>query len=655
MTTQPTSAEAGSVRATRRPLMERLLALSLLVFSFSLAPVSAQETNSDTPPPAPRRLCPVPPGSTRPSCRIARRATTFIQAHPELSQPPAPANENLTLRPPPSATNERLDAAASPSPSAFRFLHPEGAPGNLAAHLLVVYNETDPDSKGLAAYYASRRNIPAERVLGIACPVNEEITRPQYEETIREPIISYLSQKGWLTRRSEQVHFGNRMLELLLADHNDIWAIVLMRGVPLKISSDPADEDSMEPQPELQTNAAAVDSELATLPLFGLPRGGFVPNPFYDRDATGLVRAGPELATKLILVTRLDGPRPDDVRRMIDDSIYAETHRLAGLAVIDSRGITDVKDGYAAGDVWLRTSRDLLALDGWSVRFDDKPDLIPNTDPLNEVALYLGWYSGDANGPWITPPNRFVRGAIAYHLHSYSAATVRSASSAWVGPLIVHGAAATMGTVYEPYLDLTPHLDIFTKRLLDGDYFAEAAYASGKALSWMTTVVGDPLYRPFRQPLASALAAEDGHPSDHRDWLLLQQIQRDLASGLLQPTVPALEQTLNLPSDRGFAQEGLGDLLDQLKDPAANPAAEEAYTHALTLDTLPIDRIRVGLKLAQHYIDRNQAELAQNELKGLLELYPHDATRFGIAGPLMPTGTMPSSPHAPGPPSPPKP
>ena len=60
--------------------------------------------------------------------------------------------------------------------------------------------------------------------------------------------------------------------------------------------------------------------------------------------------------------------------------------------------------------------------------------------------------------------------------------------------LIAHGADATMGMVYEPYLELTPHEDIFTRRLLQGDYFAEAAYASERGLSWMLTVVGDPLY-----------------------------------------------------------------------------------------------------------------------------------------------------------------
>ena len=42
----------------------------------------------------------------------------------------------------------------------------------------------------------------------------------------------------------------------------------------------------------------------------------------------------------MVLVTRLDGPKPSDVRRMIDGCLYAEQHRLAGLAVIDSRGLT---------------------------------------------------------------------------------------------------------------------------------------------------------------------------------------------------------------------------------------------------------------------------------------------------------------------------
>lgn len=397
----------------------------------------------------------------------------------------------------------------------------------------------------------------------------------------------------------------------------------------------------MERQKELATNAAAVDSELALLPVFGLPLGGLVPNAFFDADMTGLQHAGPQLATKIILVTRLDGPRPDDVRRMIDDSLYAEKNRLAGLAVIDTRGFTDMKDPYTMGDIWLRRARELLVKDGWTVKFDDKGDVLPATDPCNHVALYLGWYAPDATGPWVTPPNRFVRGAIAYHLHSFSATTVRSEASGWVGPLISHGVAATMGTVYEPYIDMTPHEDIFTLHLLAGDSFAEAAYASIKGLSWMTTVVGDPLYRPFRQPLATVLASDNAPHSDHHDWLLLQQVRRGLIAGKIAVNVARLEDSLNVPGVGASAQEVLGDLLEKVNDPSAGEAAAKAYREAISLDTTPIDQIRIGLKLAQHYANHGQDEQAVLELKSLREFYPEEAQRFGLTDQFAPVATPP--------------
>jgi uncharacterized protein (TIGR03790 family) len=535
------------------------------------------------------------------------------------------------------------------APPDAMFIFPGNLPDDLPTHLLVVYNSSDHDSRDLAAYYAERRGIALDHVLGIACSTNEEISRQDYSRTIREPIISYIYKKGWMTRHSEVIRIGNRNMDVLVATHNDVWAIVLMRGVPLKITNDPTEMSSMEKMPALQMNCAAVDSELALLPIFGLPIGGFVPNPFFDGFTHGTGRAGPDLANKLILVTRLDGPTPADVRRMIDDSIYAEQHRLAGLAVIDSRGLTDVKNSYTLGDIWLRDARDMLVQNGWEVKFDAAEEVIPASDPCNQVAFYLGWYHGGAVGPWVTPPNRFVRGAIAYHLHSYSAVSVRNAAQGWVAPLIAHGADATMGTVYEPYLDLTPHLDIFTRRLLAGNYFAEAAYAAEPGLSWMTTVVGDPLYRPFRESLDDALAETDDH-TPHHDWLLLQTVQAEIAGGELVPTVQSLEQELDVAG--AVAEEGLGDLLEKLHDPAATPAAETAYLEAAKLDDQPIDRIRVGLKLAQVYANSGQAEQAQAELKLLRDSYPLDAGRFGVADSLVPTDVP--TPNAATPASPPQ-
>jgi uncharacterized protein (TIGR03790 family) len=555
----------------------------------------------------------------------------------DLTAPAATDQPTLTFRPTPAAPPLIAPPAGDFVPDIFHEFSPLAKTEDLAAHLLVVYNTNDPDSRGLAQYYATKRNIPAERVLGIACPTTEEITRAQYNDTIRSPITDYLTAKGWLERKSQETPFGDRVFNLLVATHNDIWAIVLMRGMPLKIAEDTTKFGGLEPEPELQSNAAAVDSELALLPVFGLPLGGYVPNMFFDEQLTGIKRIGPELARNMILVTRLDAPTVADVHRMIDDCLYAEQHRLAGLAVVDTRGLTDVRNGYTLGDIWMRGSRDKLVRDGWMVKFDDKVDLIPATDPLNGVAIYIGWYAQDAVGPWITPPDRFVPGAIAYHLHSFSAATVRSDHDHWVGPLIAHGADATMGMVYEPYLALTPDTDIFTRRLLQGDYFAEAAYASERGLSWMLTVVGDPLYRPFRVPLAAALAQAANPHTPHDDWLLLQQVQREIASGALKPTTIGLQEAIDVPGAGPVAEEGLGDLLDKLNDPANTSAVADAYQKAFLGDTAPVDRIRVGLKLAQFYSNHNEGGRALAELDSLREDFPEESLRFGVSASLVPT------------------
>jgi hypothetical protein len=210
--------------------------------------------------------------------------------------------------------------------------------------------------------------------------------------------------------------------------------------------------------------------------------------------------------------------------------------------------------------------------------------------------------------------------------------------------------------VYEPYLALTPHEDIFTRRLLQGDYFAEAAYASERALSWMMTVVGDPLYRPFRQPLDSALAQASARHTEHDDWLLLQKVQRELIANQIEANTDSLKQALDVPGAGAVAEEGLGDLLEKLNEPAAGPSAVQAYKKALTGENIPVDRIRVGLKLAQYYSSHGQDARAQAELDGLRELYPDDAKRFGVANPLVPTSLPTTNPAAgamPAPPTPP--
>jgi hypothetical protein len=57
--------------------------------------------------------------------------------------------------------------------------------------------------------------------------------------------------------------------------------------------------------------------------------------------------------------------------------------------------------------------------------------------------------------------------------------------------------AATVGNVFEPYLQLTHRPNLLLRALSQGKTFGDAAYYSLPALSWQAVAIGDPLYRPF--------------------------------------------------------------------------------------------------------------------------------------------------------------
>ncbi|MGH7938110.1 MAG: TIGR03790 family protein, partial [Bryobacteraceae bacterium] len=181
--------------------------------------------------------------------------------------------------------------------------------------------------------------------------------------------------------------------------------------------------------------------------------------------------------------------------RMITDSIKAEKNGLWGRAYVD--GAHHTGSGLGDGDVWLQTVVDDLRHVGVPVVYDQKPETFPAGFPMDDCALYYGWYASRVTGPFTDPGFAFTPGAIAVHIHSFSASTLRNADANWVGPLLSKGAAASLGNVYEPFLQMTAHLDIFNHQLLKGFTLAESAYMATRALSWMTVVVGDPLYRPY--------------------------------------------------------------------------------------------------------------------------------------------------------------
>jgi uncharacterized protein (TIGR03790 family) len=505
----------------------------------------------------------------------------------------------------------------------------------LQDHLLVVYNASDPASVELAHYYAQARQIPEERIFGLRCSREETVSREAYETTIRKPIAAYLAQKKWLVRTPRTIRVDDKDLKVQQAMDNKIWSIVLMRGIPLRIDEQPVPPPAVPPeQTELLkiigTNRASVDSELALITFEGLPIQGFVGNLFFSDQQYRPFNQ--YFADYLVLVTRLDAPKPEMVRRMIDDAVAVEQTELTGRAYFDARGIHDTQNNYYLGDRWIRETADTFRQSGFETYLDDRPELLAATLPWEEVGFYAGWYAEHVAGAPAQPDFRFRRGAVAYHIHSFSADTLRDPNRNWTGPLVARGAAASMGCVYEPYLRYTPDIKVFYSCLLQGMTFAEAAYHSQMVLSWMTTAVGDPLYRPFPRHLFDTLRIAEQEKTADRDWLLLR-----LARVNFQQSDEPYSERLRKMSERLLAgpvaapllAEGFARiLLDAPNVPADDKleALEKAYQSASS----PRAKIRIGLETAALYQGSERNARARFVCEELLKAFPQEAPAFGV-------------------------
>jgi uncharacterized protein (TIGR03790 family) len=359
---------------------------------------------------------------------------------------------------------------------------PVGPETPLAEMTVVVFNKTEPISAALAKLYVEQRGIPVDHMIGVDCPIDEDISREDFDNTILQPLRSEFKNRQWWT-----THIDAEGKERVTA--SSIRFLAVIRGIPLKIrpSAQTAPNDPAGTGPINSHNEASVDSELTLLQFDSHALLGFLPNPYFQSFRAIRDYENPFI----LLVCRLDAPTPEMVRRMIMDSISAEKTGLWGRAYVDSSHRT--APGSEVGDKWMTDIIDQLHKVGVPVVHDDSASVFPDGFPMSDCALYYGWYAGGVTGPFNQPGFSFVPGAVAVHIHSFSANSLRDPNAGWVAPLIARGAAATVGNVYEPYLQLTSHLDILNDRLLHGFTFAESAYMSTQGLSWMNVMVGDPL------------------------------------------------------------------------------------------------------------------------------------------------------------------
>jgi uncharacterized protein (TIGR03790 family) len=406
-------------------------------------------------------------------------------------------------------------------------------PGDV--YLLV--NRNDPGSREVADYYCRKRSVPADNVLTFDLPAREDCSRDDYDLRLVRPLRERLAalrdkpivlavvygmplrvgpkepndnekkERDELTIRADS--YRSRLRELKDAVHNLDEKSKGVRS-PDGDELDQRRQEQASTQKSLDTlesrrrwlsyaeSEAALDSELAMLWYDRYELRRWQLNLLYFQVPEAARRGKPPI----VMTARLDGPSVAVVKRMIDDAVETEARGLSGKVYVDARGIrfdpkSETGHGYGGYDESMREMARLLQQTGkMTVVLDDRPELFgPGSCP--DCALYCGWYS---LGKYVDCC-RFVPGAVAWHLASSEATTLRDPhTKEWCKNILENGAAATLGPVAEPYTIGFPKPAEFFGFLATGEYtLVECYWKTELFASWMTTLIGDPLYNPFKK------------------------------------------------------------------------------------------------------------------------------------------------------------
>jgi uncharacterized protein (TIGR03790 family) len=361
-----------------------------------------------------------------------------------------------------------------------------------ASRLVLFANAREPDSVRLAEFYADKRGVPRANIVALPLPENESITWREFIDQVYQPLQDELYRRGWIEGTSTSLLDRLGRKRYGFTGHH-ISYLVVCRGVPLRIYNDPTllpEKPARRIADQFNRNEAAVDSELSLLAQSGSDITAMVNNPLFANERPSSLDA--EMVVK---VTRLDGPTPESARRLVTAALAGESQGLLGRYYVDLGG--PVKEG----DHWLESVQGQLQDLGFDGDTERSSATLASDARFDAPVLYFGWYAANVNGPIARDGFVFPPGAIALHIHSYSAQTLRSSTQGWCGPLVAHGVTVTVGNVFEPYLGFTHRPNLLLRALSQGRNFGDAVYYSLPNLSWQAVAIGDPLYRPFKMSL----------------------------------------------------------------------------------------------------------------------------------------------------------
>ena len=138
-------------------------------------------------------------------------------------------------------------------------------------------------------------------------------------------------------------------------------------------------------------------------------------------------------------------------------------------------------------------------------------------------------------------------------------------------------------------------MDVFFSRwLLLGFSFGEAACAAQASISWQTTVVGDPLYRPFGKDPRALHEQLVARHSPWVEWSVLRWVDINLAAGAAPEGFVPFLQTNSAALQSAILTEKLAALYQAAGKP---DLAVKALRQALALHPTPQTIVRLTLAL----------------------------------------------------------
>ncbi len=360
--------------------------------------------------------------------------------------------------------------------------------------VVVLYNVDSPEGIEIANYYAQVH--PQVQLLGLSgVSTAEEVTQDHYLDVIRPQVLAGISDttEVIVTTKGLPLRIQNTAVN---PGSYPGWRGDLF-GVPLL-------DEWWKPYSSLESELTRVDlidsaemmgdqAHFMSPPSFPFSTQHQASNPYYGQPFAFERNKEPELEG-MRLTSRLDGFTVADVKSSIDRAQLAFRMPTQQLVIVDD----DPAAPAALVDRMSELASDVLIPHGQAMVFDQTSANIVDA-PL-PVQGYVS-HGSHAAGEGFVDDLQFnlAAGAVFHTWESFNAYSFTQGNNQYgqslVGEWLAKGATAGLGHVEEPKASAATvaNEDILFDMLLSGHTFVEAAWSATPQLSFVNTVVGDPL------------------------------------------------------------------------------------------------------------------------------------------------------------------